>query len=61
MINKSFDLIEKADIEALVANEVREGRTLDYKENLPGNSDGDKTEFLADVSSFANASGGYIL
>lgn len=61
MINKSFDSVEKSDIDALVANEVREGRTLDYKEKLPGNSDGDKTEFLADVSSFANASGGYIL
>jgi hypothetical protein len=61
MINKPFDLIEKADIDALVANDVREGRTLDYKEKLPGNSDSDKTEFLADVSSFANAAGGYIL
>jgi len=61
MINKPFDLVEKADIDALVTNEVREGRALDYKEKLPGNSDSEKSEFLADVSSFANASGGYIL
>jgi schlafen family protein len=61
MIIKPFDLIEKADIEALVANDIREGRTLDYKEKLPGNADSDKTEFLADVSSFANAAGGYLL
>lgn len=34
---------------------------LDYKETLPGGSDSEKTEFLADVSSFANGAGGYIL
>jgi hypothetical protein len=58
---KTFDLIEKADIDALVTDEVREGRTLDYKETLPGGTDSEKTEFLADVSSFANASGGYLI
>ena len=38
-----------------------EGRTLDYKLTLPGNSDEEKREFLADVTSFANASGGDIV
>jgi predicted HTH transcriptional regulator len=61
MINKSFDQIEKSDITGLITNEVRENRMLDYKEKLPGSSDSEKTEFLADVSSFANAAGGYIL
>jgi predicted HTH transcriptional regulator len=61
MINKLFDFVEKTDIDALVADEIREGRTIDYKETIPGNADGDKTEFLGDVSSFANASGGYII
>ena len=61
MINKLFDQIEKADISALITTEVRENRMLDYKEKLPGSSDSEKTEFLADVSSFANAAGGYIL
>jgi hypothetical protein len=61
MINKQYDKIKKEDIESLVSNEVKESRTLDYKEQLPGRKDGDKKEFLADVSSFANASGGYIL
>ncbi len=58
MIEKSFNRIETTDIEALVANGVQEGRTLEYKEALPANSDDDKREFLADVSSLANASGG---
>lgn len=58
MIQKPWNDIGKDDIDALVADEVREGRTLDYKEKLPGNADKDKKEFLADVSSFANAGGG---
>src|SRR3954451_17276289 len=58
MIEKPVQGISKDDIDALVADEVREGRTLDYKEKLPGNADKDKKEFLADVSSFANAGGG---
>ena len=61
MITKPFDQIDEADILNLVANEVGEGRMLDYKETLPGNSDSEKIEFLADVSSFANTAGGHIL
>ena len=61
MIPRDFDAITKADIEALVANAVAEGRALEYKQQLPGNGDEDKKEFLADVSSFANAGGGDII
>lgn len=61
MINKPLEQIERTDIESLIANEVREGRTLEYKEKLLTNNDGEKKEFLADVSSFANAGGGDIL
>lgn len=61
MISKHLDIIEKTDIEALVENEVGEGRTIEYKAGLPGGSDSDKKEFLADVSSFANAGGGDLL
>ena len=32
MISKSFDLVDKIDIDALMANDVREGRTMDYRE-----------------------------
>jgi len=61
MINKRFDMIERSDIDSLVSNQVTEGKTLEYKEKLPNNSDNDKKEFLADITSFANASGGDIL
>jgi hypothetical protein len=58
MIHKPIDRIEKADIESLIANGVAEGRTIEYKQVLPGSKDSEKKEFLADVSSFANAAGG---
>jgi hypothetical protein len=58
MIQKRFEDIAKEDIERLVADGERENRTIEYKQALPGGSDNDKKEFLADVSSFANASGG---
>jgi hypothetical protein len=58
MIHKPVDAIQKHDIEALVTGGVAEGRTIEYKLTLPAGTDDAKKEFLADVSSFANASGG---
>ena len=55
-------MIEKEeDLQALVDNSVLESKTIEYKQALPSNSDSDKKEFLADVSSFANASGGDLI
>jgi hypothetical protein len=61
MIHKPIDKITKADIESLMSTKERESRTLEYKLKLPGPSDDDRREFLADVSAFANAAGGDIL
>lgn len=61
MIRKVFEAIEKADIDSLIADSVTELKTLEYKQELPGSTDAAKKEFLADVSSFANASGGDIV
>jgi hypothetical protein len=61
VIQKALGAIDKSDIESLVSESVPEGRTLEYKETLPGGKDSDKKEFLADVSSFSNASGGDML
>lgn len=60
-LNKPLESIEESDLQALIDNQVAECKTIEYKEALPGNSDGDKKEFLADVSSFANASGGDLI
>jgi hypothetical protein len=61
MIQKSFAAISKQDVDALITDRVRESKTLEYKQELPGNTDADKKEFLADISSLANAAGGDIL
>lgn len=59
--NKQIEAIDASDLQVLVINQVMENRALEYKEALPGNSDDDKRELLADVSAFANASGGDLL
>lgn len=56
--DKAIDTISSEDLALLVANGMGESRTLEYKEGLPGGTDQEKREFLADVSSFANAIGG---
>jgi hypothetical protein len=61
MIQKNFDDINKADIDFLITNKINELKTLEYKQKLPGSTDSDKKEFLADISSFANASGGDLI
>lgn len=58
MIPKRLRDVTYEDLEGLLRSEVREGKTIDYKRALPGNSDGQKKEFLYDVSSFANTVGG---
>jgi len=61
VIAKNIEKITEEDLQGLVDNTVVERKTLEYKQALPGNTDSDKKEFLADVSSFANASGGDLI
>jgi hypothetical protein len=61
MINKDIKLINEMDLKALVESAVMERKDIDYKQELATDSDGDKKEFLADVSSFANAGGGDLI
>ncbi|MBS3764724.1 MAG: ATP-binding protein [Planctomycetes bacterium] len=60
-IDKPIAELERTDIEALMDNGVPEGRQIEYKRELPGRGNDDKKEFLADVTSFANASGGHLI
>jgi len=60
LIDKPFDQLSEADFQELIENQVPESKTLDYKVELKF-ADRDKREFLADVSSFANTAGGYLL
>jgi len=61
MIQRNFKEIDKTDIDFLIINKISESKVLEYKLKLPGTLDSDKKEFLADISSFANASGGDII
>jgi hypothetical protein len=61
MIHKTLNAVTAADIQSLVDTGVKEQRTIEYKRQLPGGSDAEKKEFLADVCSFANAGGGYLI
>ncbi len=56
-----LDDVTLADVQTLVSERIPEGRYLDYKRELPGRGNDAKKEFLADVTSFANAGGGAIV
>ena len=61
MIYKRFAQIDRSYIDDLILNGVSESINLDYKQDLILAKDDDKKEFLADVSSFANAAGGDLI
>ena len=61
MIPKRLGDLNSEDLEELLRSEVREGKAIDYKCALPGNSEWQKKEFLYDVSSFANTVGGDLI
>jgi hypothetical protein len=50
MIDKQSDGIDKTDLDALVNNKRAERRTLEYKSELPRESDDAKREFLRRVA-----------
>jgi len=60
-LNQPLESITEADLRALVTDEVPEGKTIEYKRALPDNTHDDIREFLADLSSFANAAGGHLI
>ncbi len=61
MLLKRLDDVGLSDIEMLRENKALESRFIDFKAEAIGGADKDKREFLADVSSFANAAGGDLI
>lgn len=57
----NLDRLSEADLQSLIAAGANESRELDFKRDVYGNADADKREFLADVSAFANTSGGHLV
>src|SRR5258705_9853795 len=56
--NMPLDTIGEADIQRLLSMGVPESPYLDYKQEAYGDAGDDRSEFLADISSFANTLGG---
>jgi hypothetical protein len=61
MIHKLLAAINEADLVALIRDEIPEGRSIEYKRDLPADTREAKAEFLTDVASFANTSGGDLI
>jgi hypothetical protein len=53
-----LDEIQEERLLRLIATQAAESLYIDYKSDTYGGNDDQRREFLADVSSFANASGG---
>jgi len=61
MIPKQILDVREEDFQRLIDNGVSEGKTIDYKQQIALNSYQEKKDFLYNVSSFANASGGNLI
>jgi len=61
MLDKPLDQIAFEDLTALLREQWPEGKGVDYKGSMYGNSDAEKKELLKDVSSFANTIGGDLI
>jgi predicted HTH transcriptional regulator len=61
LLGKTLNNVDEKDVARLEAEKVPESKRLEYKEALPGSSDEQRKDFLADVSSFANTMGGVIV
>jgi predicted HTH transcriptional regulator len=60
MFNVPIDKIQAEHIQNLITNSVPESKIIDFKRDYHLETDKEKGEFLADVSAFANTSGGYL-
>lgn len=61
MLPIEFEKITPSDILKLIEDKVSERRVLEYKQALEISGQEQRAEFLADISSFANAAGGDLL
>jgi len=59
--NLAFDEISEQHLLAQIEAGVPEGVLVDYKRDAYGRTDADVKEFLKDISSFANTSGGHLI
>lgn len=61
MLPRTLEDVSVADLEQLIASQVPEGRSLEYKREVSSTAESKEVPLLATVSSFANAGGGDLL
>ena len=61
MIPVRIEDVDRAALDALIDNAVAEGRTIEYKQALPGKANSEVDPVVATVTSFANTDGGDLL
>jgi hypothetical protein len=58
LMHVPIERIDRDDLQGLIDGKAREAKNIEYKRETYGGKEADRAEFLADVSSFANAIGG---
>ena len=61
MIGERINDVDVETLRVLVADRVGEGKTLEYKREMPAGGDRERVRFLKAVSAFANTAGGDLL
>ena len=61
LLHIGFDQIDEGHLQRLIPIGAAESREIEYKSQTYGKNDKAKTEFLADISSFANTIGGDLI
>lgn len=57
LLEKRLEDIKEADLDSLIASQIPESRVIEYKRDQIGNTDRDRAEFLADVTSLLTQAG----
>lgn len=60
-LDRPINNITKDDLDGLIANQIPEGTTLEYKESLSLDKPKERKEFVRDITAFANTRGGDIV
>lgn len=61
MVPVPIEAVDKDALQALIDNQVNEGKTIEYKREIPSTAESKMIPLLAAVSSFANTAGGDLL
>ena len=61
MVPGPIEAVDKDALQALIDNQIPEGKTIEYKREIPSTAESKMIPLLATVSSFANTAGGDLL